>query len=526
MDAAVQIALMEKLKAVLAEPGTFISFPTVPLSFTSDGLASIIDGAQTPGELQIQTSWLGAVNQVPTGEMLMSLSDRYLWKAFADVVHGPVKLAQGTFSAEDQAVLAAAEATLYRADPATGQRAPSDKLKAYDQHRDVWFGWNQTLRKREIEVADSADPEERKYWDEVERPTYLGKIREAEDLWRVAGFRQEIDAAYGTVKAFAARGPSQSWTQWGSRLSLDIDTQSDINSIKSVPTGFSPVDFMHAGTWPSFTLGNAEVGALLARAPTDMLQRFAVTGVSPDIVSVSFEYTSVTILRDWFAPEVFQARFWRFGDAGRMLSDGGTPPRGELPGYIAAVVFLRNLVVERRAGSQPEPVRPGLVLSPFIGLRRDSIPVSPGPMPPRPLPDQAVRVRDHRVGTALRAAGGVMTARIARVQPAAAMRIAGATAVERGARVAAVGAEPRVMALKAQTFNRLDAKYADIASVERELAVRRPGIRPLPFPRPQQPAPPEIVRQTGFTGGDMGVLAFVCRSLPRCPDPDPALVWT
>lgn len=116
------------------------------------------------------------------------------------------------------------------------------------------------------------------------------------------------------------------------------------------------------------------------------------------------------------------------------------------------------------------------------------------------------------MGTALRAAGGVMTAR--------------AVAVDRGANVAAIGAEPRVMALKAQTFNRLDAKYADIASVERELAVRRPGIRPLPFPRPQQPAPPEIVRQTAFTGGDMGVLAFVCRSLPRCPDPDPALVWT
>ncbi|WP_158046228.1 hypothetical protein [Skermanella pratensis] len=526
MDAAVQLALMEKLKAVLAEPGTFISFPTVPLSFTSDGLASIIDGAQTPGELQIQTSWLGAVNQVPSGEMLMSLSDRYLWKAFADVVHSPVKLAQGNFSAEDQAALTAAEATLYRADPATGQRMPSDKLKAYDQHRDVWFGWNQTLRKREIEVADSADPEERNYWDEVERPTYLGKIREAEDLWRVAGFRQEIDAAYGMVKAFAARGPSQSWTQWGSRLSLDIDTQSDINSVKSVPTGFSPVDFMNAGTWPSFTLGNGEVGALLARAPADLLQRFAVTGVSPDIVSVSFEYTSVTILRDWFAPEVFQARFWRFTDEGRLLSDGATPPRGELPGYIAAVVFLRNLVVERRAGSQPEPPRPGLVISPFIGLRQDRIAVAPAPGGVRP-PPRTVTVRDHRVGTPIRAGGGVPTVRAAAMQPAVAMRLAGiAGAAEVRPRATAVSAEPRVAALKAQTFSRLDTKYADIASVERELAVRRPGIRPLPFPRPGQPPPAQVTRQTAFTDGDMGVLAFVCRSLPRCPDPDPALVWT
>jgi hypothetical protein len=517
MDAAVQLALMEKLKVVLAEPGTFVAFPTAPLSFTSEGLASIVDGAQTAAELQLEGDWLRSVNLVPTGDPLMSLGGRYLWDAYAGVVHSPVVLAEGSFSAEDRAALAAAEAVIYTVDPATDLRVPSAQLKAYDQHRDVWLGWNQAFRKRQLEVQNSADPDDKVYWEEVERPTYQAKIREAEDMWRASGFRREVDAAYATIQAIEAHGPSQRWLDWGSRLSLNVDTQGDLNSLKSVPTGFSPVNFMQAQSWPSLRLEAPEVGGLLAQAPPELLQRFAVTGASPDMVSVSFEYSSVSILRSWFAPELFQARFWRFGDADRRLSDGAAPPHGELPGYIAAAVFLRNLVIERKAGAAPDAG--GAVLSPFAKIAHW----------------HAAAVETPAV--VLHASPAAMVrARPAAMAPArASMRVAGARlrvaeAGDEAAPIRPIGdvdVRPVRAPLRAATYRRLDASYGDIDAVEQSLAERRatqwqPG-RPL---RNCWEPPSATTRETVFTNGEMGVLAFICKAFPRCPDPDPGLGWS
>ena len=58
----------------------------------------------------------------------------------------------------------------------------------------------------------------------------------------------------------------------------------------------------------------------------------------------------------------------------------------------------------------------------------------------------------------------------------------------------------------------------------------RPFPRPLPIPvldpvpvEPAPPPPPPPAPQANPE--EIAILAFICRRVPRCPDPDPTLAW-
>lgn len=66
------------------------------------------------------------------------------------------------------------------------------------------------------------------------------------------------------------------------------------------------------------------------------------------VLPVLARFTFVSVLRvriqfcsytTWFTSDVFRARFWRFGDTSRALSDGKAPPKGSCPAYVTVVVF-------------------------------------------------------------------------------------------------------------------------------------------------------------------------------------------
>ena len=78
------------------------------------------------------------------------------------------------------------------------------------------------------------------------------------------------------------------------------------------------------------------------------------------MASLTFEFSSAAILRPWFVSEALRARFWRFADPGKILSDGGTPPKGTCPAYVTAIIFARKVAVEEkrsRAGTGRQTVR-------------------------------------------------------------------------------------------------------------------------------------------------------------------------
>lgn len=90
-------------------------------------------------------------------------------------------------------------------------------------------------------------------------------------------------------------------------------------------------------------------------APAELRTRLAADLQASDIESISLEFSSAAVVRTWMDSDLFKARFWRFTNRSRQLSDGNRPPVGQCPAYVSAVVFARNITVKRRV-PPPAPV--------------------------------------------------------------------------------------------------------------------------------------------------------------------------
>lgn len=65
--------------------------------------------------------------------------------------------------------------------------------------------------------------------------------------------------------------------------------------------------------------------------------------------SLSFSMAQVPIIRSWFHPGLLESKFWKFGQnadtmgLSELLSDGKTPPNGQMVAYPTTAIFIRDL---------------------------------------------------------------------------------------------------------------------------------------------------------------------------------------
>jgi hypothetical protein len=171
------------------------------------------------------------------------------------------------------------------------------------------------------------------------------------------------------------------------------------------------------------------------------------------------------------------------------LSDGGSPATGRCPAYVSALVFARNVTVRQR--QQPdtekaEPPRRLLELNPhLLEVYRVTHPVAPQ----RELQSELIPVEPQVAGP-FRPGGTAL-------RPAAAGRV-GRAAVR-----------PLNPAIASGVLDRLSG-ITFTASTQ--------PSAPVPAPAPQSPP-------AAAPTDEVAILAFICKRLGRCPDPDPTLTW-
>jgi len=503
VDAFAQLALMTKAKLVFESENTFLSFPALsPLSYPPDRLKFGTAGELTPQALSDLSEFARITNQIPRGVLAPVEEGEYLWDIYQDVLH-TAQLSGGAMSASEKARYDAAMAVLYT-HSAEGLRQPSAMLTAYCQYRDAHIKAQEDYKNCQFTAESSADPVVQAQWRNVDEPRLREEVQRLEREWLTQGFRSQVEEAQQIEQAGNTRAPSRAWDEWQKSFIDDLDKDTDTNQIRFAETGFSPSDLFDTGSWLRFTLTNAEMTRLIRQAPPELQTIFGSDVANPSVDSVSFEYRSVALTRPWLRPALFKARFWRLGAAGGELSDGGNPPQGDCPSYITALVFARNVTIQRRqqTGAPAEKLeKPGtlFMLAPNIKLRQLSL-ARETAMPPRMVP----RVGSAAVQPAMAPQPRVAAAMA--VSPAGTMRATDAAAtraVSMQPRVALAGPQ-KVLLLKSQTFRALE-----------QIPERRPIPTPRPAPAPA-PAPPT---------DEVTILAFICKRLPRCPDPDPALTW-
>ncbi|MBB4200072.1 hypothetical protein CCR94_04535 [Rhodoblastus sphagnicola] len=455
MDAFVQIALMEKAKRIFAQDaGSMLCFPFLsPLTFSPAEIGRILSPS-TAADYNAAADFARIVNFLPH-DIVATATERKLWDVYREVL-ARAEVAESSDSSPDTG---AAEALLYVA-AADGSHSDSAALLTYRQYRDAWIAANEDYAAHRVTGELSEDPEVRRSWKETGEPLMRAQIDAAASAWETVGRRAAIERALQLLREAEASNPQSRWAQWSRDFNPDIDLLTDPSGGQYAPAGISPSDFAAGHDWLHFEMSAGEMAALVAGAPASLRDALP-QGAGAGVGRVSFDYTSVMIVRPWFHPDVFTSQIWRSQDPDLILSNGVDPPSGACPAYATAIVFTRNLQTFG-AGS-------------------------PG----------------HAAG-ALR-----FSADAWRFMPVA---VENRTAlVRKSAQPAPANA---VSSPPPAAFSRLHR-----ATFARVLATAPPQMDFQAAPRvPQAPPPPSQP-----PGDELSILAFICKRLPKAPNPLPTL---
>jgi len=502
MDSATQLALMTKAKKVFGADDTFLSFPVSPLPYTKRQLDFF--SQNTADDLRQSYINLQAfstlVNLIPSDEAWLPTETRFLWDVYEKVLNAD--FASSSRTSEEES--AYQQALVYLRVPGDGGSwEDSPPVKAYRQHKDAYLLAQQKYVAAKITAECATDSTEKEQWRNVDEPNQRAELDDLQTKWIVAGHKNEVEAAQSKVVSLGARSPIQTWAEWKGRFNRDIDSETGARDASTVyPSFFNPSNAVEEGAWQPFKLSEEEVIALLNEAPAEVRARLGIESTESKVKSLSFEFSSATISRSWFVADALRARFWRFKEPAPVISDGGTPPSGECPAYVTAIVFARKVAMEQK---QAVPTQPGI--HSFTGFRFPSAvidqtrltrtqPERVAPTLPqhidRPVPMMSRIVRDHR----------------AVIAPTPAANVQIRNAAMRAAVVSPAAARPVTLSASASSLPNLRATSF----------YRLPQVSAQPA---RTPAPPTPILQDE----SIYILAFICKVVPKCPDPDLNLRW-
>jgi hypothetical protein len=507
MDSAVQLALMSKAKKVFGADGTFLSFPVSPLPYTKRQLDfySQESADALRQSLQNLQSFSTLVNLIPSDEAWLPTETRFLWDIYEQVLQG--QFASSTRTPDEEVAYQQALAYL-RVVGEGGAWQESAAVKAYRQYKDAYLLAQQRYLAAKSTAECATDPAEQQRWRDIDEPAQRAELDALQAQWVIAGSKNEVEAAQSKVMSLGARSPLQTWTEWSSRFNRDIDTTTGAaDNFTAYPSLFSPSNALDEGAWKPFKLSEQEIKVLLNEAPAELRERYATDSAASTVASVTFEFSSAAILRPWFVSEAFRARYWRFADPSRILSDGGTPAKGECPAYVTAIIFARKVAVEQKPPTvfNLQATEAAQGAKAFDGFRFTAAVRNPE-MLHRVSPDVSSGTQFH----AVRISSPGMSAMTARAPAMAAL----SPKVMRAADVDADAVQP----LTARAY-RQPLRLSTVAVTRlppQPIAGTAPPASIWFDPSTQSPPPPDDA---------IYILAFICKALPKCPNPDPTLQW-
>ena len=379
-------------------------------------------------------------------------------------------------------------------------------------------------------------------WLDTE-PTLQRACDAAQLNWETKGRRSEVEGQLATFIALSGSSPRKAiadmqsdYELFGKATALDPLA----NEINYLPTQFSPINFYDDDVpWQPLSLDKSEINSLLQQAPAHLKSLFELGGTT-DIENLTLEYTVVEIVRNWFHFQDFVLqRFWKLAPGATPLADDAG--HGRLPAFPDKLVFVRNVNIVAPQTGQPPAAGP-LRLSAQLFAQ-----VQPSALPQ--LQDKAVRFeqKDQLTQRMLSVFRAQQAQRVAPTEKAddPAGQIRGPW-LKRLPLMAAPHAA--VMPIRNLQINKLASTGPAVAArpVEaldrsRVLVGTRASSFRVPLTAPivrdhrtfteYAPPPVESPAPTGPTLATtsypaMELLAFICRKLPPCPNPDPNLSWS
>lgn len=486
IDAKVVLGLAGKMGQVFVDEGEYQAFPLAPIGLKATSLRALVadpfsEGANAHAQFSI------LVNEIPSGPLWQPEGTR-LWDVYGEIL-SDAELLEGTRTTKQQEAYDIAFDLLY--DTTEGTVGPSKKVVAYERYRDAYLAaaMEYNNRKGEASLA-AADPAIKSAWD-ADEPALRSAVEAAAAAWKGPGARAEVDEARRVLRDLGSDSPQVAWAGYRKLFDPDLPEiffRTSVDGLSYLPTGYVPTDVADVA-WPRITVTAAELAVLAESAPEELRTRLGTSG-DAGIERVSFEYSYITVSRPWLSPQIFSSTGWRFRDPGRLLSDGGTPPKGECTAYVTGLVLARNITVQVRADAGDAAPKADLGFLPNLRMMKEAqfhVLRAAAPAPAATQPRVMV-LDDPSVWKAARAATEIVVAK-----PAEA-----------------------AIASRSGALLKSRVRIADVFSSVRAPELHARALEPVPDAKPG-PTGGATVTESTTAADEIYVLALQCRLLPRCP---------
>lgn len=534
LDSRAVLGLLAKAHQVFASDEVQLAFPLRnPVSWDAAELAAALGPAPDGPAHTILAEFSAMMNWVPDGPVWPPVAPGQL----DDIVR--FVLTQGMWASGDRTPEEEARFTEARALVSMTNPVMQDYLAL----KDAW------IRSKE-QARNNADDDAAQ---EAERRAEAALVAYPQ--------RDQIEQAMDDLVALDARAPYRTREAMLKQIDMGIGTFNNPSVGDFSPVRPIPKEVIQAENWDRVSLDKAALEALAASAPQELLDRLVVPDEEDPTVSITFEYASAQVHRQWLDERLFELRCWQFSDEDRVLSDGGTPPSGDCPSYVRAIVLARNVVVTKKAPpggtppvppDAPEPSSMELILPNASRLElirslvkergtviddRYLVPVRLDPTVRFPTADIVEPVPDPVPDPApdpvVEPLFVTLVEPVALVDPVAvaepvAEPVASPTRFSRLSRLSRLGLRASDVAVQPEPVTLVGGR--DLSDLIVEEAQAAPDF-PLVFqptillPDPVPVEEPGLVTET-TPPGQVILLALICKNIGRSPDPNPSFDWT
>lgn len=517
LDSRALLGLLAKAHQIFAGDGVSLSFPLgAPVSFDATAFTDATGPAPDASGHALLAEFSTMMNWIPDGPVWPPTEPRTL----DDVVRYVVEQgtwAVGALTADEEARVTRNKALVDMANPV---------MQEYCARKDAWIRSREQARNKP-EDALAAEAEKRA---EVALVTCPG--------------RQEIEQALHDLVALDDKAPYRAREEMQRLIDVGNGTFDDPSGGRFSPVRPLPREVLLAPQWDSVTLDHESLEALAAGAPPELVGHLSAGSSDENpIVSISFEYASARLHRPWLDERLFQLRCWRFDQPDRLLSDGADPPAGDCPSYVRAVVLVRNVsVTTQRPAGEATPPAPAIdFLVPHEGrlqltkkmLRRSRLRTDEAYAAPlAEMLASAPQPTVEAAAPAIEVAAAQEFTQVAEVSRFAAIRAFST------AEVAEAAIEPSVIAaLNPAVVEAVAARPDEPVLLHQNLSVQlvqeasaAPDFHYTFIPVEQvapepSPAPDPGLVTVSTPSGHLMVLALICTSITKAPDPDPTYSW-
>lgn len=183
--------------------------------------------------------------------------------------------------------------------------------------------------------------------DNIEIKNLLEELVEKQTIvfndWIIDGDKDAIEEAKKLIESISIKpGFSLKWTKEKNMLKSEISKITTISSdFNFLPVSCLPNDiFKYDYKWLPVTVDENEIITLKEIAKNNNTTNdFTID----EYLKIEFEYLFVSIIRNWFKPDIINSRYWTFKDDSQLVSDATDITKGLLPCYVDKFVFIRRV---------------------------------------------------------------------------------------------------------------------------------------------------------------------------------------